>query len=287
MIIFKTASEISAFLTSKEGKKPTTGFVPTMGALHQGHLSLVDEARKENDQVVCSIFINPTQFNNQEDFQLYPVTIEKDIELLIRSGCDVLFLPSVTEIYPAAHAKKQYALGELENLLEGAFRPGHFQGVCEVVERLLDIVQPDKLYLGQKDFQQCMVIAKLLTLENKFSKISLHIVPTMREADGLAMSSRNLRLSPADRKKAVAIHEALQHIREDLHSGNVTELEELEASAERKLAAQGFDVDYVAIRDRQTLSIPQRGRKMVVLAAASVSGIRLIDNLLLEGNSGS
>jgi pantoate--beta-alanine ligase len=282
MIIFKTASEISAFLSSNQGKKPATGFVPTLVALHLGHLSLVEEARKQNDRVVCSIFINPTQFNNQQDFQLYPVTIEKDIELLIRSGCDVLFLPSVNEIYPAAHAKKQYPLGELENLLEGAFRPGHFQGVCEVVERLLDIVQPDKLYLGQKDFQQCMVIAKLLSLENKFSNISLHIVPTMREPDGLAMSSRNLRLTPADREKAIAIHQALQQISEHLHNRNFAELE---AEAERQLAAKGFDVDYVAIRDRQTLSAPQGGRKMVALAAAAISGIRLIDNLLLDENS--
>jgi pantoate--beta-alanine ligase len=280
MIIFKTAHQLSEFLSSKQGKRQTVGFVPTMGALHQGHLSLIDEARKENELVVCSIFINPTQFNNKQDFQLYPVTIEKDVELLLRTGCDLLFLPSVEEIYPAAHAKKHYDLGELETILEGAFRPGHFQGVCEVVDRLLEIVRPDKLYLGQKDFQQCMVISKLLTLNHQHKNIQLHIVPTMREADGLAMSSRNLRLSEADRKKAVAIHMALQNIRRNINKEN---WEQLEAAAQKELSDKGFGVDYVAIRDQQTLDLPAgSGGKKVVLAAASVSGIRLIDNLLID-----
>jgi pantoate--beta-alanine ligase len=279
MIIFKTASDLSDFISSKQGKKQSIGFVPTMGALHQGHLSLVDEARKENDLVACSIFINPTQFNNKQDFQLYPVTIEKDLELLILAGCDVLFLPSVDEIYPAAHAKKHYALDQLETILEGAFRPGHFQGVCEVVERLLNIVHPDKLYLGQKDFQQCMVISKLLTLSGWDDTIAVHIVPTMRETDGLAMSSRNLRLSDTDRKKAVAIHDALEFIRKNAIN---TDYKELETLAGKQLSDKGFEVDYVAIRDQETLGLPLPSKPQVALIAASISGIRLIDNMLLD-----
>jgi pantoate--beta-alanine ligase len=279
MIIFKTASQISEFLSSKQEKGLTIGFVPTMGALHPGHLSLIDEARKENDFVACSIFINPTQFNNKQDFQLYPVTIEKDIELLISTGCDLLFLPSVEEIYPAAHAKKQYELGEMETMLEGAFRPGHFQGVCEVVDRLLGIVHPDKLYLGQKDFQQCMVISKLLSLNGMDKTIAVHIVPTMRETDGLAMSSRNLRLSETDRKKATAIHDALRFIRENLDKETNAALE---TEAGKQLSAKGFDVDYVAIRDSDSLAAPSPGKPRVALVAASLSGIRLIDNLLLD-----
>jgi pantoate--beta-alanine ligase len=279
MIIFKTARQLSGFLSSKQEKRLTVGFVPTMGALHPGHLSLIDEARKENDIVACSIFINPTQFNNKQDFQLYPVTIEKDIELLIRAGCDLLFLPAVEEIYPAAYAKKHYELGELESMLEGAFRPGHFQGVCEVVDRLLGILHPDKLYLGQKDFQQCMVISKLLSLSSMHKAIAVHIVPTMRETDGLAMSSRNLRLSETDRKKATAIHDTLQYLRENLHKETD---KELETAAEKQLSSKGFEVDYVAIRDRDTLSAPKPGKPRVGLVAASLSGIRLIDNLLLD-----
>jgi pantoate--beta-alanine ligase len=279
MIIFKTARQLSEFLSSKQEKRLTVGFVPTMGALHPGHLSLIDEARKENDIVACSIFINPTQFNNKQDFQLYPVTIEKDIELLIRAGCDLLFLPAVEEIYPPAYAKKHYELGDLETMLEGAFRPGHFQGVCEVVDRLLGIVHPDKLYLGQKDFQQCMVISKLLSLSSMHKTIAVHIVPTMRETDGLAMSSRNLRLSETDRTKAAAIHDTLQYLRENLHKGSH---KELETAAEKQLSSKGFEVDYVAIRDRDTLSAPKPGKPLVGLVAASLSGIRLIDNLLLD-----
>ncbi|HNA16252.1 MAG TPA: pantoate--beta-alanine ligase, partial [Ferruginibacter sp.] len=223
MIIFKKAADIGIFLQQKRQKNPKTGFVPTMGALHQGHISLIESACSENDLVVCSIFVNPTQFNDPKDFQNYPITIENDIDLLEKAGCDALFLPAVEEMYPAGlENKKTYALGYLETVLEGRYRPGHFQGVCQVVHRLLTIVPADRLYLGQKDFQQCMVIRKMIELENL--PIETVICPTLRETDGLAMSSRNMRLDKEAREKAVEISRTLLHIKSSLKTGDLSEL---------------------------------------------------------------
>src|SRR5438270_8267338 len=201
MIIFKRAVDLEHYLFEQKRSGRNIGFVPTMGALHKGHLSLISRAGKSG-LVVCSIFVNPTQFNDPEDFKNYPVNIENDMELLVQSGCDVLFLPSVEEIYPAGFSKKHYDLGPIEFVLEGAHRPGHFQGVCQVVDRLLQIVQPDDLFTGQKDYQQCMVIRKLISLVGMEDRVNLVVVPTVREKDGLAMSSRNLRLNEEQRKKA-------------------------------------------------------------------------------------
>jgi pantoate--beta-alanine ligase len=279
MIIFKTATEISDYLQFRQSTGKKTGFVPTMGALHAGHLSLVAESCRNNNITTCSIFINPTQFNNQQDFRLYPVTIEKDIELLAESGCDVLFLPAATEIYPPDYSKKYYPLGEIETILEGAYRPGHFQGVCEVVDRLFQIIHPDNLYLGQKDFQQCMVIRELISITGNENKINLHIVPTVRETDGLAMSSRNLRLSPSDRKKAIEIHKELQKLNADYHEKDI---DILERTAKENLLSNGFAVDYVSVRDVETLGeIIDKSKPAVALIAAAISEIRLIDNLIL------
>ena len=209
MIIFKTVKDISAHISrhKKEGRK--IGFVPTMGALHDGHLSLINEVKTVGELCVCSIFVNPTQFNNSDDFKHYPVTIEQDIEQLIAAGCDVLFMPDQSEIYPPEYKAKVYDLGRLEEVLEGRFRPGHFQGVCQVVDRLLDIISVNTLYLGQKDYQQCMVIARLLDLTDRTQNVKLNIVPTIREKSGLAMSSRNLRLTEGERIKAATISENL------------------------------------------------------------------------------
>ncbi|RYY40790.1 MAG: pantoate--beta-alanine ligase [Chitinophagaceae bacterium] len=280
MIIFKTARDLSAWLSAAAADGQSTGFVPTMGALHEGHLSLVRQSRAANGRTVCSIFVNPTQFNNADDFSNYPVTIEKDIELLLGAGCDALFLPSVQEVYPPEHVKKHYALGPVETVLEGAFRPGHFQGVCEVVERLLDIVAPQRLYLGQKDFQQCMVLQKLLALTSKNAHTDLIIAPTLREADGLAMSSRNLRLSDDERKGSIAIFQNLDRIR--LAFGT-KDSRELEAEAKSDLEGKGFRVDYIAICEPATLLPKTDGRRpAVVLAAAYLGPVRLIDNLVLS-----
>lgn len=281
MIIFKKAADIGIFLQQKRQNNPKTGFVPTMGALHQGHISLIESACSENDVVVCSIFVNPTQFNDPKDFQNYPITIENDIDLLEKAGCDALFLPAVEEMYPAGlENKKTYALGYLETVLEGRYRPGHFQGVCQVVHRLLTIVPADRLYLGQKDFQQCMVIRKMIELENL--PIETVICPTLRETDGLAMSSRNMRLDKEAREKAVEISRTLLHIKSSLKTGD---LSELKTAAVEQLNRTGFKTDYVEIADADTLELIGRWdgkRKLVALCAAFLGEVRLIDNMLLQ-----
>jgi pantoate--beta-alanine ligase len=280
MIFFKKAAPITDHLQDQKNSGKTIGFVPTMGALHEGHLSLISQCRAANDITICSIFVNPTQFNNQEDFKFYPVTIEKDIEQLVTAGCDILFLPPIGEIYPHGYQAKHYELGSIENRLEGFYRPGHFQGVCQVVDRLLDIVVPDNLYMGQKDFQQCMVIKKLLELTGRSGKINLHISPTKRESSGLAMSSRNLRLSEDERVLAVSIFNELENIKQDL---NKVPLQSLKENAKDHLSQKGFQVDYVDITKSEDLvSSKDPGEADVALIAASIGNVRLIDNLLLN-----
>lgn len=279
MIIFKEVAGIQEYLASQRQQGRKIGFAPTMGALHQGHLSLVNSAKAQGQLVVCSIFVNPTQFNNPVDFAKYPITIEQDINLLEGIGCDVLFLPSVAAIYPHGTApQRHYELGYLETVLEGSSRPGHFQGVCQVVHRLLDIVMPDSLYLGQKDYQQCMVLTQLVQLLGLSTQVV--ICPTLREPDGLAMSSRNLRLSPTERKQAVAISATLQWLLHQLVAGP---LDALKQSAKNRLEQQGFTVDYVEIAQADNLALLQNWngqQPLVVLAAAFLGDIRLIDNMV-------
>jgi len=283
MIIFKKAGELKNFLKTKRSDNKKVGFVPTMGALHAGHISLVDAAKKENDIVACSIFVNPTQFNDPDDFKKYPVTLEKDILLFEAAGCDVLFIPAVTEIYPNGTKNlAHYDLGFLETVLEGKFRPGHFQGVCQVVHRLLEVVLPDNLYLGQKDYQQCMVIKRLIGLIELDNKIKVNICPTLREDDGLAMSSRNVRLSPGERKKATTIFVALRYIKENIKKGN---LSGIKLKAQEMLLENGFTLDYLEIADGNTLELIEDWdgkRKIVSLAAAFPGDVRLIDNMVIN-----
>jgi len=283
MILFKKVIDLRKWLDDQQLKGIMPGFVPTMGALHAGHISLIQASKSENPLTVCSIFINPTQFNDPKDFEKYPITIERDIELLEEAGCDVLFLPDVKEIYPDGHvSQKTYGLGYLETILEGKFRPGHFQGVCMVVERLLRIVQPKNLYLGQKDYQQCMVIRKLISLMKEEDDIIVKISPTLRESDGLAMSSRNMRLNPEEREKATGIYQTLLYIKDNLNSGS---LSSLKRSATHKLNEKGFKVDYVEIAEAENLSIVEDwdGKKaLVILIAAFLNEVRLIDNLVVN-----
>jgi pantoate--beta-alanine ligase len=280
MILFKQAGAITEHLQRQKNIGKTVGFVPTMGALHEGHLSLINQCRSGNDITVCSIFINPTQFNNPEDFKHYPVTLSMDIEQLEASECDILFLPSTSEIYPPAYLKKNYDLGSIEHNLEGYYRPGHFQGVCEVVDRLLDIITPDNLYLGQKDFQQCMVIKKLLEITGREAKVDLHICPTKRETSGLAMSSRNLRLTSEEKVLAVSIYKELENIKKNLRQ---IPLEALKKNARAYLTQQGFKVDYVEIARAEDLTPSKNPADAdVALIAAGIGNVRLIDNLLLN-----
>jgi pantoate--beta-alanine ligase len=283
MILYKKAKDLRKWLDAQQKNGSSIGFAPTMGALHMGHISLVVQSKKVNDITVCSIFINPTQFNDPDDLKKYPVTIEKDIDMLEEAGVDVLFLPEPDEVYPnGLKEQRHYALGYLETLLEGQYRPGHFQGVCMVVDRLLEIVQPVSLYLGQKDYQQCLVLSRLLELTGRSGIVGLEICPTFREPDGLAMSSRNMRLTKAQREKAPALYQCLQQIKSELRPGKT---EEIKRKAVERLREKGFKPDYAEIADAKNLEpvlVWDGKQKLVVLVAAFLDDIRLIDNLLLN-----
>lgn len=280
MILFKKADDINAWLIKNKDAGKMVGFVPTMGALHPGHISLIHTSKRADSISVCSIFVNPAQFNDPKDFEQYPSTIEKDINALEDAGCDVLFLPSISEMYPNGTGNaKNYDLGYLETVLEGKYRPGHFQGVCLVVHRLLNIIPADELYLGQKDYQQCMVIKKLVELEN--IKTEIHICPTLREISGLAMSSRNMRLSNEEKVHAIKIFETLSYIKDSIRQGNLIELKQF---AVKNLTEAGFKVDYVEIADAGNLASIEDWdgeKKLVAVVAAFLGDVRLIDNMLL------
>ena len=281
MIILKKANDIKSYLSGLTTTVSSIGFVPTMGALHSGHISLITKAKTENDLVLCSIFINPTQFNDAKDFEKYPVTIEQDICLLEKAGCSILFLPTIDEMYAKGiNNLVHFDLGFIETILDGKYRPGHFQGVCQVVHRLLEIVLPDKLYLGQKDFQQCMVLNKMAA--TAYPSLQIIICPTQREPDGLAMSSRNLRLAPEDRLLAVNIFSTLQFIKNNIKPGDVNNLKQ---NAIAFLTVKGFKVDYVEICNADSLQLLNdwNGKTgIVILIAAFLNGVRLIDNLLIK-----
>jgi pantoate--beta-alanine ligase len=263
MLIFHRSNDLSNYLQAEKKKGKTIGFVPTMGALHKGHLNLVQRAIGKIDLSLCSIFINPTQFNNPADFKKYPTTIQTDIQQLLLANCDLLFLPTVEEIYPSGlNNLLHYDLGFLETVLEGSFRPGHFQGVCQVMDRLLSIINPTDLFMGMKDYQQCMVVQKLIEIKNWQEQIHFHACPTLREGDGLAMSSRNLRLSVEQREKAVVIYQTLQYLQHD-----------------------GFKIDYVEIADANTLHLIDDWdgqQQLCALIAAFTGEVRLIDNMILN-----
>lgn len=280
MIVFKKTADVHSWLLNCKNAGKKIGFVPTMGALHLGHISLLQTSTKTDAVSVCSIFVNPAQFNDARDFENYPSTIEKDIDALEKAGCDVLFLPAVDEMYPAGTANsKKYELGYLETILEGKFRPGHFQGVCLVVHQLLNIIPADDLYLGQKDYQQCMVIKKLAAMEH--INTTIHICPTLRESSGLAMSSRNMRLTENGKKQALTIFETLCYIKKNIKPGELTGLKQAAAVI---LTDAGFSVDYVEIADAGNLHLLNNwdgNTKTVALIAAFLGDVRLIDNMLL------
>jgi pantoate--beta-alanine ligase len=296
MILFKRAADLKHWLDEQRSFGRPIGFVPTMGALHAGHISLIDISRNSTSCTVCSIFINPTQFNDPKDFQKYPITIENDIYLLEKAGVDALFLPCVEEVYPRGiEGLETYDLGRLERVFEGKYRPGHFQGVCQVMRRLLDLVRPDHLFMGQKDYQQCMVVRRLLELCGTGEQ--LHPCPIVREPDGLAMSSRNIRLTEDQRKKATAIYQSLSLVKqqwaEAREAGEGLSPEERTALLARALSvleAHDFRVDYVEVAladsleplpDGEVTGNVKNPEKVIALAAAFLGEIRLIDNMIL------
>ena len=279
MIIIKRTQKIKDLVNKfhLDGKK--IGFVPTMGALHDGHISLIKKSKSQNSLTICSIYVNPTQFNNVIDLNKYPVTLEKDIDKLEVAACDILFLPSTEEMYVNNEVNEHYDLGMLEHILEGKYRPGHFQGVCTIVDKLLKAIKPNTLYLGKKDYQQCIVINKMIT--DKKYEVRLEICETIREPRGLAMSSRNLRLNEVERIDALKILETLINIKKNIKPGN---LEKIKIKATKYLTKNGYKVDYTEIADAATLEIVSNwdGKaKLVALVAAYLNNVRLIDNIIL------
>ncbi len=281
MYVFHYARDLQRYLSGQEKAQRPIGFVPTMGALHKGHLSLLHSAIAQGDLPVCSIFVNPTQFNDPTDLQKYPRMPEKDIALLAKAGCEALFLPAIEEIYPPGYKPThQFEFGQLETVMEGAFRPGHFQGVAEVVSRLLHLVQPTRLYMGQKDFQQTAIVAAML--RQLRSSVELRIIETMREADGLAMSSRNTRLTPEFRAAAPTIFQALLEARRQYPASSIQSICQ---QAIATLEEAALRPEYFDIVDGQTLlpiTDPSASFTAVACTAAWAGDVRLIDNLVLQ-----
>lgn len=278
---FSTVRDTREYLESKQFSGKTIGFVPTMGALHEGHLTLIRQSKAENDLTVCSIFVNPIQFNNPDDLDKYPRTLASDVKLLTAEGCDVLFSPDAAEMYPEGEpALIDLELGMLDKLMEGRFRPGHFRGVAIVVKKLFDIVGPTRAYFGKKDFQQLAVIRHMVNTLN----LPYEIVPceTVRESDGLAMSSRNMRLTIAERGIAPSIFQVLRKVRDKTGKVPVRELKEW---AVKKIQEQpAMRVEYFEITDRETLMPLESWDhriKAVALTAVYLGDVRLIDNIEL------
>ena len=259
------------------GKK--IGFAPTMGALHQGHLSLYEAAKHENDEVISSIFVNPTQFNNPDDFQKYPKTLEKDLELLEKAGVDAVYVPNVEEMYPDGLNSKKYDFDGLENEMEGKYRPGHFDGVGTIVEELFRQVQPHNAYFGEKDYQQLAIIKKMV--EKTKLPVKIHGVPTLREEDGLAMSSRNVRLTETQRKEATIIYETLEKVKEWF---KVLSVEEIKLRVLEIFRNSNFELEYFVIADEKTLKETDyfyKDKNYRAFIVAYADTVRLIDNMHL------
>jgi len=278
-MVLRTVLDLRQFARTQHTAGKTIGLVPTMGALHEGHASLIRAARQRCDVVVVTIFVNPTQFGPQEDFARYPRTFEADCALARREGADAVFAPTVEEMYPAGATTFVEAEG-LSGRLDGASRPGHFRGVATVVTKLLIAAEADRAYFGQKDAAQVAVLRRMAT----DLRIGTEIVvcPIVREADGLALSSRNQYLSPAERAEAVQIYQTLQQMRDLIAKGHARRV--VEQAAASKLERAGFVLDYAAIRRAEDLSEPADNEQegLVALIAARLGSTRLIDNLLFD-----
>lgn len=275
---FTTKIQLQQYLSQARAGGKTIGLVPTMGALHQGHLSLIQFAQQQCDVVICSIFVNPTQFNDPLDLEKYPRPILEDIKKLEDIGCDVLFEPVVNEIYDE-HEQWHLNIGPLEGLLEGKFRPGHYQGVTQVVYKFFTLVKPDIAYFGQKDYQQVLIINRMVELLNL--PVKLQMCPIQRETDGLAMSSRNVHLSANDRQHALVLSKTLNHVKQNFH---INQLTQLKNEAENSIKNEpGVELGYFEIADGDTLLPADKNSKTIVaLVAAKVGDTRLIDNVIIK-----
>ena len=294
MIRINTVQHLKNHLNSFRNQGKSIGFVPTMGALHQGHISLINAAKSESDVVVCSIFVNPTQFNDLNDLAKYPRTIDVDSQLLEAAGCDILFSPEVAEMYSEAELElkrqkkedkswsegKAVDFGSLAMVMEGAQRPGHFNGVAQVVSKLFRIVVPQKAFFGQKDFQQLAIIRSMV--KQLDMPIEIIACPIVREANGLAMSSRNERLTKDEREQASAISRALFKVK-DLYS--IKNVEQLKALVENEInLVPQLELEYFDMVDAQTLQPHtsfSQAKSAVACIAVKIGHVRLIDNVLL------
>ena len=279
MKVLKSKKTLIDYIERQREMGKKIGFAPTMGALHEGHLSLYKAAKKENDEVISSIFVNPTQFNNPDDFQKYPKTLEKDLELLEKAGVDAVYVPNVEEMYPDGLNSKKYDFDGLENEMEGKYRPGHFDGVGTIVEELFRQVQPHNAYFGEKDYQQLAIIKKMVEKTNL--PVKIHGVPTLREEDGLAMSSRNVRLTETQRKEATIIYETLTKVKEWF---KVISLEEIKQKVTDIFRNSNFELEYFVIADEKTLKETDyfyKDKNYRAFIVAYADTVRLIDNMHL------
>lgn len=282
MIIVNTRKDLQETLESQRVQGKSIGFVPTMGALHMGHLSLLKQAKTENDLVVCSIFVNPTQFNDPKDLDKYPRPIENDLNMLQSVNCDVLFLPEVNEMYHENEAW-EHSFGKIETLWEGAMRPGHFKGVGQIVYKLLSLVHPNKSYFGQKDFQQTVIVKKLCKDFNLDTEII--VCPIVREPNGLAMSSRNIRLSELERNDASKIYEALISSKKLVQQKVFDVKHILEQAKSKLLEINNVTIEYVNIVDTENMfemTEISENTQQVMIIAVKLGNTRLIDNMFIN-----
>lgn len=280
MEILRNRHSLSDYIAKIKSQGKKIGFAPTMGALHDGHMSLYKTARKDNDIVISSVFVNPTQFNNPDDLKKYPRTEEKDIEMLEKAGVDAVYIPQVEDIYPQKAESKHYDFGGIENEMEGKFRPGHFDGVGTVVSELFRQVQPDNAYFGEKDYQQLAIIRKLVEIER--FPITIHGVPIYRAENGLALSSRNARLSDEERDGATLIYKTLVKVNEWFR---VISVPEIKKRVEEIFARSGYELEYFLIADEETLKETDffyKDHNFRAFIVVFVGEVRLIDNMHLD-----
>lgn len=279
--IFKTKAALKAFLKPLKASAKKIALVPTMGALHNGHISLIKLAQQNADIIICSIFVNPTQFTDPKDLEKYPRPIEHDLAMLEDAGCNGVFMPDVEEMYPAGADEAWHIdLGNAEFLLEGEFRKGHYQGVTQIVKKLFDAVEPDVAMFGQKDFQQVLMIKNMLA----YFKLPVTIItcPIIREDDGLAMSSRNIHLSASDRKHSLVLSKSLQFVIDHFNEYSLEELEDKAKAFYHNI--DDVELDYFTIANSDTLE-PAKSKdenNLVALVAAKVGSTRLIDNMIIK-----
>lgn len=283
MLVFKQVDKLQQFLSSKQQSGSTIGFVPTMGALHDGHISLINASNKATDITVCSIFVNPTQFDDPADLEKYPRTMENDVEKLLNAQTAVVFAPSVLEVYPKGLSTEvDVKLGVLASVMEGAFRPGHFEGMMQVVNRLLDIVNPDKLFMGQKDFQQAAIVKEMIKQTKRPTQ--LVVCPIIRESNGLAMSSRNTRMSEEERERAKVLSQSLEYVKANVDKKSI---KQLKLEAVEMIEKAGLKAVYFEISDGVSLKSLENWEEsddIVACLAAFMGNIRLIDNEIIKSS---